>query len=66
VTAISNSSKNYKTFKLLHVTGYWKPGKGLEEITNTEKKETDELTKKEMVVVWGAPNNISKSSQKMG
>jgi len=52
---MSNSSKNYRTFKLLHVTGYWKPGKGLEEITNIQRKETEELTKKDMVVIWGAP-----------
>jgi hypothetical protein len=41
------------------VTGYVKPGTGLEEITNIARKETDELTKK--VVVWGGGNNIAKN-----
>lgn len=36
----------------------------LEEITNIARKEIDELTKKDMVVIWGGANNIAKMSQK--
>ena len=43
---MGNSTKKYKTSKLLHVTRYWTPGTGLEEITNIARKEIDELTKK--------------------
>jgi len=46
--------------RMFEVTGYVKPGTGLEKITNIARKEIDELTKKDMVVVWGG----AKSSKK--
>ena len=48
------------------VTGYVKPGTGLGEITNIARKEIDELTKKDMVVVWGGANNITKNESGKG
>ena len=51
------------TFKVI---GYVKPGTGLEEITNITRKETDEMTKKDMVVVWGGTNNIAKNESEKG
>jgi hypothetical protein len=51
--------------RTFEVAGYLKPWTGLEDITNIARKETDELTKKDMVVVWGGTNNIAKNeSQK--
>jgi hypothetical protein len=41
-----------------------KPGSRLEEITNLARKEIDELTKKDMVVIWGGANDIAKMSHK--
>ena len=48
------------------ITGYVKPGTGLEEITNIASKEIDKLTKKDMVVVWGGANNIAKNESEKG
>jgi len=43
-----------------------KPGTGLGEIPNTARKDIDELTKKDMVVVWEGANNVGKKmNQKM-
>jgi len=38
--------------RTFEVTGYLKPWMGLEDIINKARKETDELTKKDIVVVW--------------
>ena len=46
--------------RTFEVTGYVKPGMGLEEITNIARKEIGELTNKDMVVVWGGANNVAK------
>jgi hypothetical protein len=40
---------------------------GLDEITNiARKEEIEELTKKDMVVVWGGTNNIAKNEPEKG
>jgi hypothetical protein len=43
------------------VTGYVNPGTGLEVITNSAKKEIDRLTQKDVVIVCGGANNVSKN-----
>ena len=48
------------------VTGYVKSGTGLEEITNIARKEIDELTMKDMAVVWGGTNNVAKNESEKG
>jgi hypothetical protein len=42
------------------VTGYVNPSTDLEVITNSAKKETDHMTQKDVVIVCGGANNISK------
>jgi hypothetical protein len=46
--------------RTFEVTGYVKRT-GLEEITNIVSKEIDNLTKKDMVVIWGCTYNIAKN-----
>jgi len=43
-----------------------KPETGLEEITNIARKEIDELTKKDVVVVWEGANNVAKNESENG
>jgi len=52
--------------RTFEVTGYVKPRTGLEEITNIARKEIDELTKKDMVIVWGGANNVAKNESENG
>jgi hypothetical protein len=52
--------------RTFEVTGYVKPGTGLEEITNIARKETDGFTKKDMAVVWGGANNVAKNEPEKG
>ena len=51
----------HKFGETFEVIGYVQPGSKLEEITYMARKEIDELTKKDMVVVWGGANNIAKN-----
>jgi len=48
------------------VTGYVNPGTGLEVITHSAKKELDDLTQKDVVIVCGGANNISKNESVKG
>jgi len=48
------------------VIGYVSPGAGLEVITNLAKKELDQLTQEDQVVVCGGANNISKNNSMKG
>jgi len=43
------------------VTGYVNPSTGLKVITNSATKETDHMTPKDVVIVCGGSNNISKN-----
>ena len=54
----------YNLGRTFEVTSYVKSGMGLEQITNIARKEIDEMTKKDMVVVWGGTNNIAKRVRK--
>lgn len=46
------------------ITGFVKPHTGLEVITNTANKETEKLTREDVVVVWGDSNNLGKKCSK--
>jgi hypothetical protein len=48
------------------VTGYINPGTGLEVITHSARKELDHLTQKDVVIVCGGANNISKNESVKG
>ena len=48
------------------VTGYVNPSTGLEVITNSAKKEIDHLMQKDVVIVCGGANNISKNESSKG
>ena len=48
------------------VTGYVSPSTGLDVITNSAKKEIDQLTQKDVVIVCGGTNNISKNESNKG
>jgi hypothetical protein len=48
------------------ITGFVNPGTGLEVITNSAKKEIDHLTQKDVVVVSGGANNVSKNESMKG
>jgi hypothetical protein len=43
------------------VIGYVKPGSRLENIRNIAKNEIQELTKKDVVVLWGGTNDIARN-----
>ena len=43
------------------VTGYVSPGSKLENITNIANNEINNLTKKDIVVIWGGSNDITKN-----
>jgi hypothetical protein len=51
--------------KTFEVTGFVKPGAGLEVVTNTAK-EISKLTKKDIIVVWGGANDIRKNASRDG
>ena len=48
------------------VTGYVNTSTGLEGITNSAKKEIEHMTKKDVVIVCGGANNISKNESSKG
>jgi hypothetical protein len=48
------------------VTGFVKPGTGLEVITTIESEGINKLTKKDVVVIWGGSHNIAKNAAKTG
>jgi lysophospholipase L1-like esterase len=48
------------------ITGYVNPGTGLEVITNSAKNEIDNLTQKDVVIVCGGANNVSKNESVKG
>ena len=52
--------------RTFEVTGYAKPGTKLGEITNIARKETEKLTKTDMIVVSGGANNIVKNESGKG
>jgi hypothetical protein len=56
----------YVLGKTEEVTGYVSPGSKLENITNIAKKEINELTKKDTVVIWGGANNIAINESEKG
>jgi hypothetical protein len=60
------AEKTYNLGSTLEVTGYVKPGMGLEEITNIARKEIDKMTKTDTVVVWGGANNTAKNESEKG
>jgi len=43
------------------VIGHVKPGSGIKMITDSINQEVSTLTKKYVIVVWGAVNNIAKN-----
>jgi hypothetical protein len=47
--------------KTYEVTGYVSPNTGLDVITNSAKEEINQLTQKDVVMVCGGTNNISKN-----
>jgi len=47
--------------KKTEITGFVKPSAGLEVKTNMANEETEKLTRKDMVVVWGGSNDFGKS-----
>jgi hypothetical protein len=53
-----NLGKNYK------VTGFIKPGTQMREIINTAKEEISTLMSKDVVVIWGGANDISRNNTK--
>jgi lysophospholipase L1-like esterase len=48
------------------VTGYVSPNTGLDVITNSAKEEIDQLTQKDVVIVCGGTNYISKNESNKG
>ena len=48
------------------VTGYVSPNTGLDVITNSAKEEIEQLTQKDIVIVCGGTNNISKNESNKG
>ena len=46
------------------VIGHVKPGSGIKLITDSANQEVSTLTKKDVVVVWGAANDIAKNEAK--
>jgi hypothetical protein len=52
--------------KTFEVTGFVKPGAGLEVVTNSAKVEISKLTKKDIIVVWGGANDIRKNASRDG
>jgi hypothetical protein len=46
---------------LFEVIGHVKPGSGIKMITDSVNQEVSTLTKKDVVVVWGAANDIAKN-----
>jgi hypothetical protein len=53
-----NLGKNYK------VTGFIKPGAQMREKTTTAKEEISTLKSKDVVVIWGAANDVSRNNIK--
>jgi hypothetical protein len=53
-----NLGKNYK------VTGFIKPGAQMREIINTAKEEISTVKSKDVVVIWGGANDISRNNIK--
>jgi RNase H-fold protein (predicted Holliday junction resolvase) len=47
------------------VTGFAKPGAIMEEIVNTVRKDVQTLSNKDVVIVWGGSNDISKNNTKV-
>jgi hypothetical protein len=48
------------------ITGYVKPGTGLETITNTAREEIGNLTKEDVILMWGGSNDIGKNASPAG
>ena len=48
------------------VVGYVKPGSNLKNIKNIANKEIQELTKKDVVVLWGGTNDIARNESNKG
>ena len=44
------------------VIGHVKPGSGIEKITDSANQDVSTLMKKDVVVVWGAANDIAKTA----
>jgi hypothetical protein len=44
------------------VSGFAKPGANMEEIVNTVRKDIQTLNKKDVVIVWGGSNDVSKNN----
>jgi hypothetical protein len=44
------------------VLGFAKPGANMEEIVNTIRKDIKTLNKKDVVIVWGGSNDVSKNN----
>jgi hypothetical protein len=54
-----NLDENYR------VSGFTKPGAGMEEIVNTGRDDIQTLSNKDVVIVWGGANTISKNNTKV-
>jgi hypothetical protein len=52
--------------KAYEVIGYVSPNAGLDVITNSAKEEIDQLTQKDVMIVCGGTNNISKNESDKG
>jgi hypothetical protein len=52
--------------ELFKVTGFIKPGTGLEVITTMETEGNSKLTKKDEVVIWGGSYDMAKNETKKG
>ena len=48
------------------VTGYVKPGSGSKIVTETASVEVQKLSKKDVVIVWGGTNDISRNNSSQG
>ena len=48
------------------VLGFAKPGAVMEEIVKTASKDTQTLSNKDVLIVWGGSNDISRNKSKEG
>lgn len=57
---------NHILGKTVTTTGYVSPGANLQHLMKTVKTEIDNLTKKDVLVIWGGANNIAKNETNKG
>jgi hypothetical protein len=57
---------NHILGKTVTATGYVNPGSNLQHLTKIVKTEINNLTKKDVLVIWGGANNIAKNETNKG